>query len=178
MLSNNSCGNCSSVTGYVYDSSTGHCKDYCGDGKIITDLCDDGNNLNGDGCSAICTIESGWRCPSNLCQLTVTPNISLVSIQSFPSNHSVCVMLQLSVGLRLVKGNFIIQFTSITNFAYELYNTNSRYTLYLLTITYYQSIQNQQLAISVKSPISRRLAEIDQTTFFIHKIDNPATGQN
>lgn len=41
------------------------CKEICGDGKTVTDLfeCDDGNNLDGDGCSSICKLEPGfWKC--------------------------------------------------------------------------------------------------------------------
>lgn len=35
----------------------------CGDGVLEgAEACDDGNNASGDGCSAACTIESGWSC--------------------------------------------------------------------------------------------------------------------
>ena len=34
----------------------------CGDGKRFSLLCDDGNNFNGDGCSADCQIETGYHC--------------------------------------------------------------------------------------------------------------------
>jgi fibro-slime domain-containing protein len=37
----------------------------CGNGIVETgEGCDDGNAAGGDGCSAVCQIESGWRCPS------------------------------------------------------------------------------------------------------------------
>jgi len=40
----------------------------CGDGNRTPDeRCDDGNNDSGDGCSATCTIEGGWRCGSQGC---------------------------------------------------------------------------------------------------------------
>ena len=40
------------------------CKTKCGDGILIKsrENCDDGNQLNGDGCSSICKIEKGWSC--------------------------------------------------------------------------------------------------------------------
>jgi len=52
-----------------------HCKvPYCGDGiKDKNEYCDDGNNLNGDGCSKTCRFE----CPNGVC----TPNIT---IEKFP----------------------------------------------------------------------------------------------
>uniref|UniRef100_A0A0G4HWB0 EGF-like domain-containing protein n=1 Tax=Chromera velia CCMP2878 TaxID=1169474 RepID=A0A0G4HWB0_9ALVE len=35
----------------------------CGDGIwASTEACEDGNNANGDGCSALCQIEKGWSC--------------------------------------------------------------------------------------------------------------------
>jgi cysteine-rich repeat protein len=36
----------------------------CGDGKIVPpfEMCDDGNALSGDGCSATCQVEPGWNC--------------------------------------------------------------------------------------------------------------------
>ena len=35
----------------------------CGDGTVAgTEICDDGNVVSGDGCSATCTIESGYKC--------------------------------------------------------------------------------------------------------------------
>ncbi len=40
-------------------------RDTCGNGTIEGDeACDDGNRDNDDGCSAACTIEPGWSCPS------------------------------------------------------------------------------------------------------------------
>lgn len=40
-------------------------KDDCGNGLIQPwEECDDGGTANGNGCSAVCTVESGWVCPS------------------------------------------------------------------------------------------------------------------
>jgi cysteine-rich repeat protein len=37
----------------------------CGDGKRFgSEQCDDGNKVNGDGCSSTCTLESGYICPT------------------------------------------------------------------------------------------------------------------
>jgi fibro-slime domain-containing protein len=36
----------------------------CGDGLVVPgEECDDGNNVDGDGCSKDCKIERGWSCP-------------------------------------------------------------------------------------------------------------------
>jgi fibro-slime domain-containing protein len=34
----------------------------CGDGIVVGEACDDGNSLNGDGCTADCKIEPGFEC--------------------------------------------------------------------------------------------------------------------
>lgn len=50
---------------YVGDSTVvGSESDACGDGRIITGVeeCDDGNSVNGDGCSSSCTVESAHIC--------------------------------------------------------------------------------------------------------------------
>jgi len=38
----------------------------CGDARVTSDSegCDDGNTKSGDGCSATCTVEPGWVCPT------------------------------------------------------------------------------------------------------------------
>ena len=38
------------------------CIEECGDGTRFKDECDDGNLLNGDGCSNQCEVEDGWTC--------------------------------------------------------------------------------------------------------------------
>jgi fibro-slime domain-containing protein len=41
--------------------------DVCGDGtRGVTEPCDDGNPMGGDGCSPACAIEDGWRCPPGM----------------------------------------------------------------------------------------------------------------
>lgn len=37
----------------------------CANGMVETpETCDDGNSTNGDGCSQLCFVETGWECPS------------------------------------------------------------------------------------------------------------------
>jgi cysteine-rich repeat protein len=40
----------------------------CGNGEVESDeACDDGNLVDGDGCSASCTVEPGWTCTDETC---------------------------------------------------------------------------------------------------------------
>jgi len=38
----------------------------CGDGLNDGEACDDGNFLDGDGCSHLCTVETGFQCGKQL----------------------------------------------------------------------------------------------------------------
>lgn len=56
-LSCTSCYSCTSCQpGFYLDFSTSLCIEVCGDGRRFTLACDDGNNVNGDGCSKDCKI--------------------------------------------------------------------------------------------------------------------------
>ncbi|KAL4446915.1 hypothetical protein ABPG74_014887 [Tetrahymena malaccensis] len=57
-----SCNTCNAT---YYKVGSYQCvKSKCGDGilTVETEQCDDGNNLNNDGCSSTCQIEPGWKC--------------------------------------------------------------------------------------------------------------------
>ena len=39
------------------------CINPCGDGMLESnEICDDSNNIDNDGCSSTCNIETGWMC--------------------------------------------------------------------------------------------------------------------
>ncbi len=40
--------------------------DVCGNGNVTTEACDDGNDIDGDGCSASCEVEDGFLCGQEL----------------------------------------------------------------------------------------------------------------
>jgi cysteine-rich repeat protein len=47
---------------YTFHAATKTCLEICGDGKRFSLQCDDGNNVNGDGCSSDCKIEPEYTC--------------------------------------------------------------------------------------------------------------------
>jgi cysteine-rich repeat protein len=52
---------CECATGYTGDGRS--CNATCSDGiSMVEEECDDGNALSGDGCSEVCSIESGFTC--------------------------------------------------------------------------------------------------------------------
>lgn len=61
----------------------------CGDGLDFGEYeCDDGNLKDGDGCSKICKVETGWKCENGTedrpdkCLYTVRPRIFIKEITS------------------------------------------------------------------------------------------------
>ena len=65
---------CDIEKGYTCDETGTVCvkdtetEEGCGNGRIDSgEQCDDGNTMNGDGCSSECTIESGWNCTAKGC---------------------------------------------------------------------------------------------------------------
>lgn len=63
-LKNSSCVACANVKG-TFANDQGVCKETCGKGYTLginNIQCDDGNLIDGDGCSSTCEIESGYQC--------------------------------------------------------------------------------------------------------------------
>lgn len=58
-LSNTECIQCDTTLFYL---QLGVCKDICGDGKLYTLECDDGNLNDGDGCSSLCKVQTDYTC--------------------------------------------------------------------------------------------------------------------
>lgn len=60
-LSQTQCIECDGVLGF-YLKTDGTCDDICVDGLRIYVDCDDGNTLDGDGCSSSCKVETDYTC--------------------------------------------------------------------------------------------------------------------
>jgi len=58
--------------------SAGACISACGDGqRFANEPCDDGNTFDGDGCSATCTIETGYNCTDSNIQSNPPTTVQL-----------------------------------------------------------------------------------------------------
>ncbi|CAD8134764.1 unnamed protein product [Paramecium octaurelia] len=72
--SNINCQLCEYKQGYYTDYENNSCYSKCGD-AILADVeqCDDGNRINGDGCSDHCFLEKSFDCLNGVCSKTKNP---------------------------------------------------------------------------------------------------------
>lgn len=64
----------------------------CGDASLQSsnsEICDDGNKVNGDGCTSSCTVESGWECTSVALAKSVC-NLKCGNSKLESSNSEIC----------------------------------------------------------------------------------------
>lgn len=81
------------------------CQEVCGDGRRFVVQCDDGNTVNGDGCSSTCTVESGYTCyggsaiSTDICQ-KINPgqtSLALTVANGYPQYTSSAVVINLKL---------------------------------------------------------------------------------
>ena len=75
------CLTCTQMNPGLFTNEDLECEDLCGDGVVLTKACDDGNLIDGDGCSSKCTIEYGYICPvpNQPCLYKVQPTFTITS---------------------------------------------------------------------------------------------------
>jgi hypothetical protein len=88
--------------------------------------------------------------------LKAKPEIKVLRSVKVARMNRIEIYLDLTVGLRLVRENFVLTFSDNgVSFRYELERMNSKFTQYKLIINYETTVQNAKLAIKVVSPISQ-----------------------
>ena len=82
MTSPGQCTYWNDVTGYSINSF-GICQEICGDGLNLGEFqWDDGNLVNGDGCSNTCLLEVGYTCKGTFWWEIVPPKASIISVST------------------------------------------------------------------------------------------------
>jgi cysteine-rich repeat protein len=85
------------------------CQEICGDGKLYTLECDDGNNADGDGCSRDCHIEEGFTCVNgtwgnqSLCSYTGQLQFILRSNVKDPNANLLTITFDVVPALAILK---------------------------------------------------------------------------
>jgi cysteine-rich repeat protein len=88
-----------------YEPSGDTCLLVCGDGRVITEDCDDGNILSGDGCSPNCTVEADYSCSGgslyhrSVCAYSSPMSLSLVEVRRAVGSNSATITLSLAPNL-------------------------------------------------------------------------------
>ncbi|KAL4494813.1 hypothetical protein ABPG73_004253 [Tetrahymena malaccensis] len=162
-----------------YQQYQDQCVEKCGDGLLFYLPCDDGNNLDGDGCSSTCQIEQYFNCEyssketKSICTLNFTYKLQLEDLNQVLiiqnaqlTNYQDAYQAQI-VGLKsthytytinphpnntkylIISFNFLIQVSSKQIVTITLSNQNLQFTDHPLNIPY--SIANQQQSIQFES---------------------------
>lgn len=91
---------CVCPTDYTSVSSTSVCYVVCGNGLMpanTTKQCDDGNTLDGDGCSSACSIESGFTCTnSSTCISNSGYNVISQTLTKSDSSNQITVVIRMT----------------------------------------------------------------------------------
>ena len=158
------CVNCTapSLQGFKLNSQ-GECEEICGDGINYFGACDDGNTLDGDGCSKTCTVEAEWECtntnpqtPSS-CKVVGNLTVEIIGYRKTPGKNEIFVTISTSIPLRLSKSNVALSLTDDALIDYSM--TTISLTQYEFKITYRSTIQNTLLTLSFNTAHSRLLEE-------------------
>ena len=95
-INNNKCDR-----GYIKIELTGECVEICGDGVLLVRECDDGNIVNGDGCSDQCKVEPHYVCSNDVsqisvCKLNTTTEIESVDVQKIPGENKLAFTIDIT----------------------------------------------------------------------------------
>ena len=81
--------------GYYYNSVAVRCDETCGDGRLFELDCDDGNTIDGDGCSSSCSVEIGFNCSggsttsASVCNYAGSVDLYVLTAYKIPVSNSV-----------------------------------------------------------------------------------------
>ena len=163
------CHLCTDIPGMGKD-----CKEVCGDGLLFNTetsghQCDDGNNVNGDGCDSNCQKEPGWDCQRNnsytpdVCHDTTPFNLTLklspsnpekVIIQPNPERRKLKFLSSKTL-MKII--NFTIpQLNYTVDYDYKIQIDNSSNQI-VIKINYSQTVQNIQMSLTFLKPQARIL---------------------
>ena len=127
--------------------------------------CDDGNLIDGDGCSSKCTIESGWNCSvtnsTSACQLINPLKIAMESVSKVSGVNKITIKLSLSLPMIISSTDvqIIIAGFSSNQFSYNISQSKTNLSAVKIQMTYYSQIQGKSLQL-IYGNSSRRLSSI------------------
>jgi hypothetical protein len=175
-----------------FDLVDGNCVDRCGDGRRFSpeivpylatyNVCDDGNNIDGDGCSSRCEVEQGYSCffgnetSPDRCRENVSPTarISKVGDNKLLLRFSESIRnwseLEISNYVRLKSSKLILD----TNYTYSISKTENANEA-LIDINFLNSVQSERIRVilnrnNITDVFGNRLRTSQLTATFTYKI--------
>jgi cysteine-rich repeat protein len=116
-------------TTYFYLNSSSICDDICGDGIRIYVQCDDGNLINGDGCSSTCYAEQDYTCTggswttADVCSYSGPFYITVLKTYKDPNQNKVDVVVSITPNIQSL-ANMNFSSTITPNFTYVSCNAS------------------------------------------------------
>lgn len=143
------------LKGYYNDS--GICREICGDGILFDLECDDGNLVDGDGCSSTCQIETNYTCVNgssttpSLCSYNKPLDLTLTSSTKDIKSNTVVFEIVVGPALKVLDTfNFSTIMTSnIPNAQISFVYSNGQLKV---TVQYNESIQSKNVSIELSPP--------------------------
>jgi cysteine-rich repeat protein len=170
---------CNCALGYQVSGDT--CELICGDGRVITEACDDGNVLNGDGCSSVCTLETDFTCLAgsiykrSLCTYTSPISVSLLSVKRAIDANTATVTLKLQPNVRPLASMDFSQYVSLTvgnhSLSYSVSYTDDGTLTF--TVAFSSNIEGQSAIISLAYDSSRVTLPPTELSFRMVGHNNP-----
>ncbi|EAS05289.2 myxococcus cysteine-rich repeat protein (macronuclear) [Tetrahymena thermophila SB210] len=159
----NECILCNQITGMNYNSQTQQCSEKCGIGQIISSSkqCDDGNQVDGDGCSSYCAIEQNYICKKlnnqqyDTCYLSTPITFNIQEGEDFDSaNPKYLIVFNRAIQDITSQLNVIfqVQVQDIQSNQYSYSWAKVSPNIYSLTLKWQTSIVNKVLQVSIEQP--------------------------
>lgn len=165
------------LTGYEHDSM-GACVEICGDGIRFDLACDDGNLVDGDGCSSTCTIETNYTCKggnstsASICGYNQPLVVTLLDAQKSPAANEVVFTLDISPVLPLLNSlNFSQIFSTTLNSMGTVSFTYDGNGSLVVVVSYNQSIQSSDVQLILSPSVSGGFAFAMPDTIYQFKVD-------
>lgn len=161
----------------TYYLSSGVCLEICGDGLLFNLECDDGNTINGDGCSSVCRVETDYTCvggtsttPST-CSFSGTLLVSITLFKKDPSQNKVYLQATVTPALaELATIDFSTAF--VPNFPVASKSTtfiNSSGVIDMV-FTYDQPLNNMDLSVELVPPLTPATMYMQNSTTILPRV--------
>lgn len=159
------------TTLFFLNATTQVCDEICGDGFLFFLQCDDGNNIDGDGCSSTCTIETNYTCVGgdatfrSVCSYNQPILMTLVSSYKQTMVNQISLKFTLAPALKdLNSVDFSTVITTNITGVKSIVLTYDGSGSLAAVITYNTSIEAQPVSVTFTPPYSAAFYSTPVTT--------------